>query len=393
LALWVLYASFLTLNILGANNTMPVRLIFTGKTYKENESITDCQDYFQINKDANCFAIADGASQSFYPSIWAKLLVDNFCQNPDIDRENWKDWLKPIQEKWLLDIEERVEKAKAENKPTWVESYNGLNARRSATSTFIGLQFTKDRVKVSIIGDSCLFILNKKQLEKAYLLESSIDFNDRPEYLASYDKDNHFEPKVFYRDLQDDIYLILATDALSEYIFKGEEHKESIFPAILNISEEQHFQDFVESARNRDSIKMKNDDVALIVLCNESTSQFAEEPIEEQGQADSIYTSTSKKTSVIQESENRSDSNALISEERSPQESKLKNDLNKLSREVRTLKLQRFILGSIVGCLSIFLIINMNNSQESNQNISPTRTNPTASISHSAKDASEAKSE
>ena len=63
-----------------------VRIVFRGKTPKENENPTDCQDYLDANEANSCFAIADGASQSFYPSIWAELLVDNFCQNPEIDR-------------------------------------------------------------------------------------------------------------------------------------------------------------------------------------------------------------------------------------------------------------------------------------------------------------------
>ena len=308
---------------------MSVILIFRGKTHKENENISDCQDYYQTSIKDNCFAIADGASQSFYPSIWAELLVNHFCKNPDIfcknpdingiydlyflaiikllndqnyqylrvfnyyfhtliyqrqiNQKNWKDWLQPIQEKWLVEVKQRVIKAKSENSPVWVTNQNRFNSRESATSTFIGLQFIGDKVKFSIVGDSCLFMVEgdqssqKYKLIKTFLLEKSKDFNDFPGYFASYEKDNNFTPCDFKIPLkrwkkprgeksQKNLFFILATDALSEYIFKCTENKNDIFKTLLNISSQETFEDFVASARNSDNMKMKNDDVTLLIL-------------------------------------------------------------------------------------------------------------------------------
>ncbi|MBD2665401.1 hypothetical protein B6N60_02772 [Richelia sinica FACHB-800] len=257
---------------------MSIKIIFHGRTHKENESINDCQDYFQVNPENNCFAITDGASQSFYPSIWAELLVNHFCQNPDINPNNWTTWLQPIQEKWLLEVEKRIIKAKNENSPVWVTNQNRLNFHESATSTFIGLQFIADKLKLSLVGDSCLFIVegdqsgNKYQLTATYLLKASKDFNDRPGYFASYPKDNQFQPAFYQLSLNQTIstnntYLLLATDALAEYIFKCVEHRFNIFETLLSISASQDkFESFVTSARNAQSIKMKNDDVTLLIL-------------------------------------------------------------------------------------------------------------------------------
>ena len=256
---------------------MSIKLIFSGRTHKENESINDCQDYFQANHENNCFAIADGASQSFYPSIWAELLVNHFCKNPNINKGNWEDWLQPIQEKWLVEVEQRVIKAKNENRPVWVTNQNRFSSREPATSTFIGVQFIGDKVKGSIIGDSCLFIVEGDQSSKTYqliqtyLLKTSRDFNDSPGYFASYKKDNNFTPHDFKISLNqkkssNNLYFILATDALSEYIFKCTENENNIFETLLSISSPEIFEDFVASARNSDNIKMKNDDVTLLIL-------------------------------------------------------------------------------------------------------------------------------
>jgi serine/threonine protein phosphatase PrpC len=242
------------------------------RTPKEGESITDCQDDFEINQTKGCFAIADGASQSFYPAIWAKLLVQHFCENPEINKSNWETWLESIQAKWLTEVRDRVETAKSQGKPTWVESHNGLIMQRAATSTFIGLRFSEDRIRGCYVGDSCVFVIRNSNLE-LYTLKSSKDFSDRPEYFASYPKDNHFNPHFFdiNFDQSDDVDIILATDALSEYILKCSEQKKEIFPLLLEISSQEQFECFVASARHQ-TIKMKNDDVTLLILRYDSSS-------------------------------------------------------------------------------------------------------------------------
>ncbi|MBO1070766.1 MAG: protein phosphatase 2C family protein [Dolichospermum sp. DEX189] len=250
---------------------MSISLIFHGRTQKEKENLSDCQDYLETNTEKNCFAIADGASQSFYPSIWAELLVKHFCQTPEINQDNWQDWLQPIQEKWFAEVEERVIKARAENSPVWVTNQNRFNFRESAASTFIGLQFIGDLVEVSIIGDSCLFVVEDDKLIQAYLLDNSTKFNNLPEYFASRSKDNNFSPQCFNLHLiqkksTNNLYFILATDSLSEYIFKCVEQKNNIFRTLIGISSDSEFEKFVISARNSENIKMKNDDVTLLIL-------------------------------------------------------------------------------------------------------------------------------
>ncbi|MFM6438650.1 MAG: PP2C family serine/threonine-protein phosphatase, partial [Microcystis panniformis] len=156
-----------------SHHKVSVILRFSDRTYKENENISGCQDNFSYNEAKNCFAIADGATQSFYSSIWSKLLVNYFCENPEIDQNNWQEWLNPIQEQWLGKVKAELEKAKSGDNNAWVEIQNRLNRFESATSTFIGLQFLENQAKVSIVGDSCLFIFQGDKLIKTYLLQKS----------------------------------------------------------------------------------------------------------------------------------------------------------------------------------------------------------------------------
>ncbi|MDD1414345.1 hypothetical protein MEN41_06690 [Dolichospermum sp. ST_con] len=369
---------------------MSIKLIFSGRTHKENESINDCQDYFQINLENNCFAIADGASQSFYPSIWAELLVKHFCQNPNINKGNWEDWLQPIQEKWLVEVEQRVIKAKNENSPVWVQNQNRFSFREPATSTFIGLQFIGGKVTGSIVGDSCLFIVEGDQLSKkyqlihTYLLKKSKDFNDCPGYFASYNKDNNFIPDNFQISLnqkksQKDIYFILATDALSEYIFKCTENKDNIFEILLNISSSGNtFENFVASARNSDSIKMKNDDVTLLILSmpNTSIDQSSIKPIEKNSEVEDIGVSRASNAEYEQSDvENKiiykSQSSHNKTQTRKKDDSVLINENLKLKKQNTNLKQQRGVLGLLGVFLLVFIVIDKINSTKVDIRLNP----------------------
>jgi|GEM_PF-2225315 serine/threonine protein phosphatase PrpC len=247
---------------------------FSDRTHKEMETISGCQDNFQSDTANNCFAIADGATQSFYSSIWSKLLVDYFCENPQIDKNNWQEWLKPIQGQWLEEVREKLAIAKTCDNTAWIEIHNRLNRFESATSTFIGLQFIENQAKISIVGDSCLFIFkgNQNQLIQTHLLQNSTDFNNRPGYFGSRSKNNDdYEPEFLdielkYEQHSDKLYFVLATDALAEYIFKYTEQQRDILTTLLKINTEQEFENFVAVARHDDTIKMKNDDVTLMIL-------------------------------------------------------------------------------------------------------------------------------
>ena len=245
---------------------------FSDRTHKEMETISGCQDNFSYNEAKNCFAIADGATQSFYSSIWSKLLVDYFCENPQIDKNNWQEWLELIQQKWLEEVRAELEKAKSGNNFAWIEIYNGLERSKSATSTFIGLQFIENQAQISIVGDSCLFIFQGNQLIQTYLLKKSTNFNDRPGYFGSRSKNNDdYEPEFLdielkYKQHSDKLYFVLATDALAEYILKYTEQQRDILTTLLTINSEQEFENFVKSARHNGTIKMKNDDVTLMIL-------------------------------------------------------------------------------------------------------------------------------
>ena len=241
-------------------------------THKKAESLDDCQDASAVNENTARYAIADGATRSFFPKWWAELLVRHFCETEtlSLDKANWAEWLHPIQHKWYQKVSERV---KSRN---LFYLTNSFNANDPATSTFIGLEFDKLKAEwqAMIIGDSCLFHYTDTEL-KSYLIDNSEFFTNRPEALASFADKNHYTPEFISGDVKPGDTFILATDALAKWIL---EHKESgrldqALAQLNAIKTEDAFSTFVDEARKAEDIRLVNDDVTLMLISVEKSQR------------------------------------------------------------------------------------------------------------------------
>ena len=239
-------------------------------THKKAESFDDCQDAREVNKEHSRYAVADGATRSFFPKWWAELLVKRFCERSDLflNRENWKEWLVPIQEEWYKQVEERV---KARNQ---FYLTNSFNAREPAVATFIGLEIDKveERWKAIVIGDSCLFHKSHSGF-KSYLIEKSEDFTNHPEAFASFPERNHYNPDFVGGEIQSGDMFILATDALAKWIVRHKEadQLEEALDQLKQIKTDEQFDSFVDLARDHENIRLVNDDVTLMLISIEET--------------------------------------------------------------------------------------------------------------------------
>ena len=251
------------------------------KTHKLGETKGDCQDHYAHNEETGRYAIADGATLSFLPKEWAKLLVTCFCYPKDIemslDDNNWEGWLEPIQQDWLESVSRTVQDSK---------SYilvDRLSKLESALSTFIGIEFDQDeeKWKALIIGDSCLFHRSGTEF-KCYPFQKLEDFPYRPNSFASFSKDNPIgdPPEIISGKVSIGDVFILATDALSKWIFQHSEagNLNCILDRLKKIENREQFEQFVEQSRNEE-VRLVNDDVTLMIFTVEESelSEDAEE--------------------------------------------------------------------------------------------------------------------
>ena len=245
-------------------------------THKEAESLDDCQDAHCWNDEEGRYAIADGATRSFFPKEWATLLVEHFCDNLDLPLSgtDWRAWIAPIQKKWYEQVEERVKERNL------FYLTNSFSAQESAVSTFIGIEFNKDNHewRAMIVGDSCLFHKSDSEF-KSYLIENSADFTNHPEAFASFPKDNHVEPSVTTASkAKPGDTFILATDALAKWILEHKEagKLETVLDDLKALKMNEEFRQFVDQARHDESICLVNDDVTLMLISVEDAQNQQE---------------------------------------------------------------------------------------------------------------------
>ena len=118
-----------------------------------------------------------------------------------------------------------------------------------------------------IVGDSCLFHLNARGF-RSYEIERSADFTNRPRVFASYDKDNHSEPSFVKCDATPGDTIILATDALAQWILQREEagKRDEALSELKKIGDKNQFREFIDRLRTDEYAPLVNDDVTLMII-------------------------------------------------------------------------------------------------------------------------------
>ncbi|MCS7305279.1 MAG: hypothetical protein NZ602_09265 [Thermoguttaceae bacterium] len=82
---------------------------------KEGNRPEEYEDAFALDEVQRRFAIADGATESGYAGLWAKLLVDQWVRRPPFDfstqgsklvqkHQSWRRWLRSLRAEWLAQV-------------------------------------------------------------------------------------------------------------------------------------------------------------------------------------------------------------------------------------------------------------------------------------------------
>jgi len=225
------------------------------------------------------FAVADGLTTAFYSGYWAKQLVSLFHEGFLTDWEHdGPIWKQAADARWLDYLDSKHHEFGS-------ISQNRFNQRDPAAATFCGIEISKSlqekevlKLRAIAVGDSCFFHLRCKQesdkrlIVEAFPCAESADFSCITSAISSYETNQL--PHEFFRNttavLRDGDVLLIATDALCEWILKLSETKQPVWKTLsdLDASDPQVFQTIIESARREADPKrrLKDDDVALIVI-------------------------------------------------------------------------------------------------------------------------------
>lgn len=223
------------------------------------------EDAFAADAETGRFAVADGASESSFAGLWAKLLTEGFVR-PAPKAEAGANWIEPLQRTWARDVDDKSLPWYAEDK-----------RKQGAFATFCGFSLRlsanggENEFRVLAVGDCCLFQVRDDQPLCAFPIVHAGDFGNRPDLLNS-----RREPAAQLRDLQkkgrgiwrkgDRFFLV--TDALAQWFLAELEAHHKPWRAIDRIlsatNPDESFADWTAGLRAASSLR--NDDVTLMAI-------------------------------------------------------------------------------------------------------------------------------
>lgn len=232
-----------------------------GSTAEEYEDAFCPQDSSE-GASINRFAIADGATETSYSGLWARLLVKAYCDGEMDSADRIPETLESIQKRWKYQLTDRQLPWFAEHK-----------LQLGAFAAFLGLTISPDATKDSVgtwdaiaSGDSCLVQIRAETVTASFPLNESAAFNTHPVLLST-------DPealvlameslKTMSGDWQSGDRFFLMTDALAAWFFREHEQARRPWEVLrdLEYDETKPFSAWVTGLRNNSEIR--NDDVTL----------------------------------------------------------------------------------------------------------------------------------
>ena len=231
------------------------KLIQSFVVQKAGNAIAECEDVWQKaeKNDVVAIALSDGATESSFAREWAKELVNAFVDRSFINR-GIDDWLSPLQINWQQWL--------ANQNLSW---FAKRKAEEGAFATFLSLEIGSDLSwKALAIGDSCLFVVRDRILQKSFPLQNSHEFNNRPKLIGTHIKTANISISKTKGYAQTGDRFYLTTDAIACWVFKQLEANQNPWLKLEQISSQDLFGSWVNELRDRQEIA--NDDTTLLCL-------------------------------------------------------------------------------------------------------------------------------
>jgi serine/threonine protein phosphatase PrpC len=230
--------------------------------HKDGNQPDEYEDAYAGNPTSGRFAIADGASESSFANLWAKLLVQGFVASRGQTTLNW---LMPLQRKWAESVD-RLE----------LDWFGEEKRQQGAFATFLGLVLQKgqggeSRWRAVAVGDCCLFQVRQGKLLVSFPASRPADFNNRPPLLCSRSRGgreglSRAQRKVGKWQKHDRFFLM--SDALAEWFLRRHEQQRTPWDSLLRRLAEPDptaaMTAYIEQLRQQRALT--NDDVTLLVI-------------------------------------------------------------------------------------------------------------------------------
>ncbi|WP_280447116.1 hypothetical protein [Nocardia brasiliensis] len=220
-----------------------------GETDADNE---DRCDYL-----GGRIAMADGASRTARPEVWAQLLVSSFIcgGNDPLDPQ----CLAALRSEWLAAVSDKD-----------LPWYATAKIAEGGAATFLAVEAdtVRGRYHVRGVGDTCLLHVRGGDILLAGPLDRVEDFGRHPALVSTVPADNRFIECVWERSetYEPGDALILATDAAAAYLLgAGAEVRQELVQTDL-LTDTGEFADWVDYARTVGGMVADDTTVCVVTL-------------------------------------------------------------------------------------------------------------------------------
>ena len=243
---------------------------------KKGNDADECEDAIAHDISSGTFAVADGATDSAFPTRWAKALASAFVAAPTV-AARLEAWLKPLQEAWHKSI-------------PWdaLPWFSEEKAKTGAFSTLLGLRIAAhremgaekrrgqtrgpgapatDAFSALAVGDSCLFHIGGNNVRRAFPLTCADKFSQSPLLLGTNPTCNKCvwpKVRVTSGSLESGDVFLLATDALACWFLAECERGNKPWNELIQIRGQADFSELISSLRAKG--RLRNDDATLLLV-------------------------------------------------------------------------------------------------------------------------------
>lgn len=233
------------------------RVLFAGSVAKIPEAPNDNEDAYGIDPQRGLLALSDGASESFDPKRWAKILVDHFLAEPDVSLS----WLDQAITGYMSGYNREH------------LSWSGQIAfDRGSFATLLGIYPAEGGLEVLAIGDTLAVLMDGQEWIDSFPYQGGLDFLHRPLLLGTSKTANI---QLLTQDSASQIInwpisnlvspvLLCMTDALGAWLLDNPQERSH---TLLAIQDESDFYELVKDQRGKTTLKQDDTTLLMLAVC------------------------------------------------------------------------------------------------------------------------------
>ena len=211
----------------------------------------------RLNAPVPRVAVFDGASESYAARKWSKLVAEEWGRKHD------KDW------GWIDRAQTRYERNSNKTGLSWAQE---VASDRGSFATVCYVDIEEDWLNFCAVGDSCLFLIDDKEITFSYPYVSETQFTSAPLAVSSrpdnlkMNKDNLLMgmDRLRFRALGTK-QILLATDAVSCWLLADNQQiRAGRLAQLLNCKNPFEFQQLVVEERTNKNMHIDDSTVVLL---------------------------------------------------------------------------------------------------------------------------------